>query len=274
MRPLSSGFLMFLCLVSGAMTTSLVQGQGNPTTSDPKKFEDFDTVTKGARESEGLFRLHWKEDRLMAEIRADQFEKPMLLPVAVAKGAGMGGHTLNFDEQWVVFFRRVGDKVHLVRRNVRFQAKAGSPAARAVATTYTDSVLTALKIISIHSGRQSVLISLNDIFMNDLAQLGMGSFDASRSTWAKVKVFPRNLELDLLATYSGRGTDDSVIDTRGKHAPATEFLAAGARRAARPEKPVQALRPEKEDRLLDRALGARGVSRQRARRHSRMEQGL
>lgn len=215
MRPLSSGFLMFLCLVSGAMTTSLVQGQGNPTTSDPKKFEDFDTVTKGARESEGLFRLHWKEDRLMAEIRADQFEKPMLLPVAVAKGAGMGGHTLNFDEQWVVFFRRVGDKVHLVRRNVRFQAKAGSPAALAVATTYTDSVLTALKIISIHSGRQSVLISLNDIFMNDLAQLGMGSFDASRSTWAKVKVFPRNLELDLLATYSGRGTDDSVIDTRG-----------------------------------------------------------
>ena len=84
-----------------------------------------------------------------------------------------------------------------------------------MATTYTDSVLTALKIISIHSGRQSVLISLNDIFMNDLAQLGMGSFDASRSTWAKVKVFPRNLELDLLATYSGRGTDDSVIDTRG-----------------------------------------------------------
>ena len=43
----------------------------------------------------------------------------------------MGGHTLNNDEQWVVLFRRSGDKVFLVRRNVRFQAKRDVPVGRA-----------------------------------------------------------------------------------------------------------------------------------------------
>jgi len=31
----------------------------------------------------------------------------------VSFGLGMGGLTLNFDEQWVLIFKRVGDKVHL-----------------------------------------------------------------------------------------------------------------------------------------------------------------
>ena len=66
-------------------------------------------------------------------------------------------------------------------------------------------------------GRAS-LINLNDIFMTDFAQLGLGSFDANRSTWHKVKAFPRNIELEVAATYAGGQRfcgDDSVIDARG-----------------------------------------------------------
>src|SRR5437667_377672 len=90
----------------------------------------------------------------------NQLDKPMLCPIAIARGMSMGGHTLNFDEQWVLVFKRVGDKIHLLRRNVHFQAKRGTPAAKAVETTYTDSVLMALKIHSIHPQRQSGLIDL------------------------------------------------------------------------------------------------------------------
>jgi hypothetical protein len=46
----------------------------------------------------------------------------------------------------VLLFKRIGDKVQLIRRNVHFRAKPGSPAAHAVETTYTDSVLLALHI--------------------------------------------------------------------------------------------------------------------------------
>ncbi len=185
-----------------------------------KKFEDFDKVVKGAKEEDGLFRLYHKDENLYAEIRPDQFDKPFLCPIAIARGAGMGGYTLNFDEQWVLLFKRIGDKVHLIRRNVHFRAKPGSPAAHAVETTYTDSVLMALPIKAINHNRNSVLLNLNDIFMSDFAELHFGSFDTNRSTWHKIKAFPRNIELEVAATFSGGRNsffgDDSVIDDRGK----------------------------------------------------------
>src|ERR1700722_3412127 len=75
---------------------------------EPPRFENFERVIKGSKEFDGLFKLHQKDDRLYAEIRPDQFEKPFLLPIAIARGAGMGGSMLNFDEQWVLLVRPGG----------------------------------------------------------------------------------------------------------------------------------------------------------------------
>jgi hypothetical protein len=213
-------------LALGAAAVALAPGTSGPARGQPpmpaaaqppeKKFEDFDKVVKGAKELEGLFRIYQKDEHVYAELRLDQFDKPLLCPVAVARGAGMGGYTLNFGEQWVLLFRRVGDKVHLVRRNVHFQARKGSPAAKAVETTYTDSVLLALRIQSIHPMRQTVLLDLNDIFMSNFAQVPFGAFDPSRSTWSKVKAFPHNIELEIAATFTGgRANGNDVIDSRG-----------------------------------------------------------
>jgi hypothetical protein len=185
-------------------------------TSGEKKYEDFGKVTQGAKEYEGLFKLYLKDDHLYAEIQNQQFEKPFLLPMAIARGMGLGGHTLNFDEQWVLFFRRVGDKVYLVRRNIRFQAKHNTPLAKAVETTYTDSVLLAVRVVTINPLRQGVVINFNEIFMTNLAQLPLGVLDPNRSTWQKVKAFKNNIELELAATFSGGGRGSgSVIDPRG-----------------------------------------------------------
>lgn len=199
-----------------ALTASRSSGQQVVEFGEQPRFENFERVVKGSKEYDGLLKLHQKDDRLYAELRQDQFDKPFLLPIAVARGAGLGGMTLNFDEQWVLLFKRVGDKVHVIRRNVRFTAKAGSPAAHAVETTYSDSVLMSIRIVSIHPQRQTVLINLNDIFMTNLARLNIGAFDPSRSVWGKIKVFPRNAELEVNATFAGGGSDESVIDSRGK----------------------------------------------------------
>jgi hypothetical protein len=180
-----------------------------------KKYEDFAKVTRGAREYEGLFRLHHKDDHVYAEIRPEQFDRPFLAPISIAKGLARGGETLNFDEQWVLAFKRVGDRVFLLRKNVRYRASSDQPVATAVQSNFTDSVLLSLPIRSIHPTRQSVLIDLNDIFLSDFGQLNLGSFDASRSTWHKVKAYPRNIELQVAATYTGRGGNDAVIDRRG-----------------------------------------------------------
>lgn len=200
-------------VLGGLVLTAVAAAQSDA----PKKYEDFDKVTQGAKDYEGLFRLYLKDNHLFAEIRPDQFNRNYLCPISVSRGLGEGGHMRNFDEQWILAFRRVGDNVQLIRRNVRYQARRGSPIARAVETTYTDSILASVRIRSIHPIRQGVLIDLNDLFMTDFAQLGLGFFDASRSTWAKVKTFPRNVELFLEATYGGGGRfrGGPVIDGRG-----------------------------------------------------------
>jgi hypothetical protein len=65
------------------------------------------------------------------------------------------------------------------------------------------------------------LIDFSDIFMTDFAQLGLGMLDRNRSSWAKVKGFPTNMELEVEATFSGGGNryfmggEDGVADHRG-----------------------------------------------------------
>ena len=110
------------CLLFSPLTRSTGQMEGD---SHEKKFEDFDKVVKGAKEYDGLFKLYQKDENLYLEIRPEQFNKPLLCPIAIARGMGLGGYTLNFDEQWVLLFHRVGDKVHLIRRTVHYQARGG-----------------------------------------------------------------------------------------------------------------------------------------------------
>jgi len=135
----------------------------------------------------------------------------------------MAGQPLNFGDEWVLVFKRVGDKVQLIRRNIHYKAPAGTPLDKAVKQNYTDSVLMALPILSINpSGGQSVVIDLSDIFFTDFAGLGFGALDRNRTHWHKIKGFPNNVELQVEATFgsfgrfSGSQGDDGVADGRGR----------------------------------------------------------
>ena len=109
--------------------------------------------SKASKRLEGLFPLYYdeKEQKLFMEINQDQYDKELILPIAIARGAGstfLGGDTLNFGDQWLISFHRAGDRLLVIRHNVRFRAEAGSPQADAVKVSYTDSVLKALPIKS------------------------------------------------------------------------------------------------------------------------------
>jgi hypothetical protein len=195
------------------VSVELASAQNQPT--PPPKFPEFDKVVAGAKVYDGLFKLYQKDEHLFAEIQPFQLDRNFLATASLARGGmDQAGHTLNFDEQWVVAFKRVGDKVHLIRRNVRYKA-SGGPVARALETTYTDSVLASLRIQTINPMRQSVLIDLGEIYLSNFADLPFGMLDRSRTTWDKVKAFPKNIELQVSAVFSMGPTDDSVIDRRG-----------------------------------------------------------
>jgi hypothetical protein len=183
---------------------------------EPPRFPDFNTVMRGAKTLEGFFKLHHKEDKLYCEILPQQFNQPWLCSISVARGGGLGGFMLN-GEEWVLSFRREGDKVFLIRRNVHFKANTGTPVAKAVETTYTDSILMSLHITTINQMTQGVVINLNDIFMTNFAELPLGAFDPSRSAWHKIKTFPHNNELQVEATFAGGRSrhGSGTIDGRG-----------------------------------------------------------
>src|SRR4051812_43953408 len=98
MRRLLFGFLP-LALLAGFLLGPSARSVGQAEDEHPeKKFEDFEKVTKGAKVYEGLFKLYRKDDRLLAEIQPHQLEKPFLCPISIARGIGLGGHTLNFGD--------------------------------------------------------------------------------------------------------------------------------------------------------------------------------
>jgi hypothetical protein len=191
-------------------------GPGGPSAPD-KKYRDFNEVTQGAQKIDGFLTLHLKDDHLYAEIRPQQFDQPMLAPITIARGLAEAGVPLTRDDEMVLVFHKVGDRVQLIRRDVKHKAPAGTPIEKAVKQNYTDSVLLALPIVSVNpAGGMSTVVDLSDIFLTDFAQLGLGFLDRSRSSYAKVKGFKDNVEIQVEATFGGgRVGGDTVPDPRG-----------------------------------------------------------
>jgi hypothetical protein len=192
--------------------------------SQPKrKYREFAEVTAGAKRYQGLINLYEVDDHLYAEIRPNQFNQMYLAPIAIARGMASAGTPLNFGDEWILSFRRVGDAIQLVRNNIHYEAPEGTPLKKAVEQNYTDSILMALPIVSINPMTQGVLIDFSSIFLSDFAGLGLGPMDRSRSSWHKIKTFENNVELEVEATFGSRfgspglggSYDDGVVDPRG-----------------------------------------------------------
>lgn len=192
--------------------------------SEPPKYPPFAKVIKDAKTYSGLITLHEKDDTLYAELGSGQLNKDFIILISIAKGIGqsplLGGFSWGFGDDWVWQFRRVGEQVHVVRRNVRFTANSNTPEEKAVALAYTDSILFSLPIVTT-TPSGGVLVDLSQVFMSDLPQISRVlpgfAFSPNKSTWAAIKSYKDNVELQLAATYaSGGNVDiDSVADSRG-----------------------------------------------------------
>jgi len=179
-------------------------------------------ILKEAKAVEGLIPLYHKENKLYAELSGSEYGKEYIVLISIARGIGEGWLVggMSWNDDWVWTFRKVDKRVLIVRKNVRFRASEGSPEASAVKRSYTDSVLFSLPIIS-KGPKGGDLVDLTTVFMSDLPQISMFlkgfSFSASKSTWAGVKGFPNNVELEVAATYTSSGATriESVADSRG-----------------------------------------------------------
>ena len=181
-------------------------------------------VLKDAKPVEGLIQLYSSGNNLFGELTPGDYSSEYIVLISIARGIGqnplLGGMSWGFGDDWVWTFRKIDDRVHIVRRNVRFRANKNSPEERAVRNAYTDSVLFSLPIVT-KGPKGGDLVDLTPVFMSDLPQISQVlsgfAFAANKSVWDSVKGFPNNVEIEVAATYASGGQQsfDSVADSRG-----------------------------------------------------------
>jgi hypothetical protein len=209
-----------------AVTSSASSSTGaaaSNTTSQPE-YPPYSEVLKDFETIDGLIRLHRKGARLYGEISRSNLDRDFLVLISIARGIGetplLGGMSWGFGDDWLWQFRQVDDRVQIVRRNVRFTAAKGSPEEKAVRLAYTDSVLFSLPIATKGAGG-SLVVDLTSVLMSDLPQISTVlrgfSFSKDKSSFASVKGFKDNVEIQVAATYASSGSQefDTVADSRG-----------------------------------------------------------
>jgi len=200
-----------------------VSGQ-QPASAEKPKYPPFAELLKDAETTNGLIKLHKKGSKLYGELPGSVLNKDLIVVIAIAKGIAerpiLAGMTWGFGDDWIWQFKKVDDDIQIVRRNVRFRAASGSPEERAVKLAYTDSVLFSLPIATMSPSGNAV-VDLSPVFMSDLPQISQVlpgfSLATNKSTWASLKGFENNVNIQVAATYvsGGTATLDTVPDSRG-----------------------------------------------------------
>jgi predicted Zn-dependent protease with MMP-like domain len=190
--------------------------------ADSNKPQSLEAITSGTEKAEGLWTMYHKDQRLLVDLPSRHLDKNFIILTSIARGIGsggaIGGMSLGAGDGVVWSFHKNGDKIHVLRRNVRFRAKPGTPEADSVKVSYSDSVLYSLPIeIDTPNGH---LVDMTRIFMSDDQQIGrfIGpgfAYAPDRSTLEKVKSFPKNVEVQVAAVYSGAQSLETVADSRG-----------------------------------------------------------
>ena len=179
----------------------------------------FATVVKGARQVDGPIVAWQKEEKLWLELSPEQFGKPFMLSPKLATGIGEAfviGGLMSYGISGaggpqLVEFVRVHNTVRLQARNTEVVARPGTPEARAVAASYSPSLLATANVVSQpHPERKTVLIDASTMFLSDMQGVGMRlqrafrqgySLDPRNSSVVAVRGSAQSLEIETQNHY-------------------------------------------------------------------------
>ncbi|TAK45837.1 MAG: DUF5117 domain-containing protein, partial [Betaproteobacteria bacterium] len=127
-------------------------------------------VLKDAVAQPGHFTLHRKDDKVWIELRPGQFDEPFFFSFNIARSIGERGLYGNqMGRSHVAFFRRSGERVQLVARNEEFFAARGTPQARFVEASFTDSLIASAPVVSLPDpDNGAVLIEAGALLVADI----------------------------------------------------------------------------------------------------------
>ena len=180
----------------------------------------FAEVIKDAKQTPGFLPIWQKDDRTWIEIGPEQLDKPFFLSINMSRGIGergllagtMGSTWYTVGGEYVGQFRKAAGNIHLLAKNTKFIATAGSPEERSVKNSFSDSLLGSAPIASApHPERKSILIDANALLMTDMprasyvierAYRNSFSFDARNSFIQSAKANDERTVFDVTAHYA------------------------------------------------------------------------
>jgi hypothetical protein len=207
----------------------------------PGQPRPFAEVVKDAKESKGLLGVWQKDDKVWLEIEPGLFGKPLFFSVNTARGLGenwiFGGM---MGRSHLVEFRKVGSNVQLVARNERYFAQPGTPEARGVAESFTESLVTWTPVASQpHPERKSVLVEASSLLFADIpgahAFLDRTyrqpySFDARNSSLGTLRTAADAVAVQVNAHYAvSRLSQPPAVHAPGASVPSVPSTVPDAR---------------------------------------------
>jgi hypothetical protein len=184
----------------------------------------------GVERTDGLIPMLWDTDQGKLLFELSQLNKDFLYYTSVAKGSGSGSVGLEWagaGEGGVIQFQRVGPRVLVVQKNLRFRAGNGGPSLeQGIDASFPDSVLASLPVVKTEGNR--VIVDATPLVVRDAVGFATGRsaggraggrgraaadeggaseaswrFDPARSTiyLPRTKGFPKNTEVEVTVTY-------------------------------------------------------------------------
>tara|TARA_R110001583_G_scaffold71180_1_gene200804 strand:- start:5850 stop:8324 length:2475 start_codon:yes stop_codon:yes gene_type:complete len=181
----------------------------------PKKgvIEPYNKViTKEAITDEGLFKVHFLDEKYFYEIPDSLLEKEMLMVTRIAKNTSnnrsFGGQKTNTQ---VLRWQKKGKNILLRVVSYNIVADEELPVHEAVVNSNFEPVLFSFPIKAFNNDKTSTVIDVTELFSTDVKALGLPKFirkgykitkvDAKKSFIESVHSYPLNIEAHHVKTY-------------------------------------------------------------------------
>ncbi len=132
----------------------------SPARPDPAAPKPFAEIIKDASRQDGFVPLWRKDEKVWLEISPERMGKPLLFSVNIAQSVGERGlYGSQMGPRWLVEFRRVGNQMQMVAKQLAFRAPGDPASNRAVAEGFSESLIASSPVASAdHPERKSVLV--------------------------------------------------------------------------------------------------------------------
>ncbi len=138
-----------------------------PEAGAPKAFAE---VIKDANRDDGFIPVWRKDDKVWLEIAPERIGKPLLVSVNIASSVGERGlYASQMGPRWMAEFRRVGNQMLLIARQTGFRGDRDPAAARAVAESFSDSLIGSTPVASAAQPDSKAVLIDAGFLLGDLA---------------------------------------------------------------------------------------------------------